>query len=206
MRKLLFFIILLFGGAMTMASAQDMRTIFLNAPDKIFPLLTGNDRADLVDFIEADMKAKVSNRLDGTSELHELGRDYLMLATTASSTMQMKLLPVKDDTIICVVKTVKAEAADSRIFFYDKEWNALDGSAMFVYPSINDFFASAADAAAWSDACDIYLVSLALSAGDNTLVAEYTMPAYMNVDDAAKVKPLLRKLVYRWSGGRFVID
>jgi hypothetical protein len=32
------------------------------------------------------------------------------------------------------------------------------------------------------------------------------MPAYMNVDDAAKVKPLLRKLVYRWSGGRFVID
>ena len=48
--------------------------------------------------------------------------------------------------------------------------------------------------------------SLALSAGDNTLVAEYTMPAYMNVDDAAKVKPLLRKLVYRWNGERFVID
>jgi hypothetical protein len=32
------------------------------------------------------------------------------------------------------------------------------------------------------------------------------MPAYMNVDDAAKVKPLLRKLVYRWNGERFVID
>lgn len=204
MRKLLFFVILLFGGAMTMASAQDMRTIFLNAPDKIFPLLTGNDRADLVDFIEADMKAKVSNRLDGASELHELGRDYLMLATTASSTMQMKLLPVKDDTIICVVKTVKAEAADSRICFYDKEWNPIDTGSKFSFPSIVDFFTSDADELV--DMCDIYLVSLTLSAADNSLVAEYTMPAYMNVDDAKRVKPLLRKLTYRWNGERFVIE
>ena len=204
MRKLLFFVILLFGGAMTMASAQDMRTVFLNAPDKIFPLLTGNDRADLVDFIEADMKAKVSNRLDGASELHELGRDYLMLATTASSTMQMKLLPVKDDTIICVGKTVKAEAADSRIFFYDKEWNMLNAGGMFSFPSIGDFFTSVTDELV--DMCDIYLVALTLSAADNTLVAEYTMPAYMNVDDAKRVKPLLRKLTYRWNGERFVIE
>ena len=204
MRKLMFFIMLVFGGAMTMVSAQDMRTLFLNAPDKIFPLLTGNDRADLVDFIEADMRAKVTNRLDGTSELHELGNDYLMLATTASSTMQMKLLPFKGDTIICVVKTVKAEAADSRICFYDKEWNPVGTDAMFSFPSIADFFTSAADECV--DMCDIYLVSLMLSAADSSLVAEYTMPAYMNVDDAKRVKPLLRKLTYKWNGERFVIE
>lgn len=204
MRKLLFFIMLVFGGATTVASAQDMRAVFLNAPDKIFPLLTGNDRADLVDFIEAGMTAKVSNRLDGTSELRTLGHDYLMLATTASSTMQIKLLPAKGDTLICVVKTVKAEAADSRICFYDKEWNMLNAGEMFSFPSISDFFASDADE--YLDVCDIYLVSLTLSATDNSLVAEYTMPAYMNVDDAKMVKPLLHKLAYRWDGERFVIE
>ena len=204
MRKLLFFIMLVLGGASTVASAQDMRAVFLNAPDKIFPLLTGNDRADLVDFIEAGMTAKVSNRLDGASELHELGHDYLMLATTASSTMQMKLLPVKGDTIICVVKTLKAEAADSRICFYDKEWNMLNADEMFCFPSIGDFFTSDADGC--MDICDIYLVSLTLSATDNSLVAEYTMPAYMSVDDAKRVKPLLRKLTYLWNGERFVIE
>lgn len=204
MKKLLFIIILL-CGAVSHMRGQEMRTIFLEAPDSIFPLLSGSYRADLVDYVDAGMTARVTNNLDGSSTLEELAPDYMRLAVTASSTMQLKLLPLRGDTIICMVKSVKAEAADSRIYFYDKEWNALDGSAMFVYPSINDFFASAADAATWSDACDIYLVSLALSAGDNTLVAEYTMPAYMNVDDAAKVKPLLRKLVYRWSGGRFVI-
>ena len=111
MRKLLISIMFLFGGALTMVSAQDMRTVFLNAPDGIFPLLSGNDRADLVDYIEAGMTAKVTNRLDGTTVLHELEADYLKLATTASSDVQLKLLPFQGDTVICMIKTVKAEAA-----------------------------------------------------------------------------------------------
>lgn len=203
MRKLLS-IILLFVCVASSASAQNMRSIFLNAPDAVFPLLTKNLRADMVDYVEAGMEAKITNRLDGVSVLKELADDYLLLAMTASSTMQLKLLPIVDDTIICMVKSVKAEAADSRVYFYDKEWNLLDGCAMFTYPSISDFFTSAT--AECMDICDIYLVALSLSADDNTLVAEYTMPAYMSSDDAKKVKPLLRKLVYRWNGGRFVID
>ena len=31
------------------------------------------------------------------------------------------------------------------------------------------------------------------------------MPAYMNDGDAEKVLPLLRRIVYRWNGKRFVI-
>jgi hypothetical protein len=30
------------------------------------------------------------------------------------------------------------------------------------------------------------------------------MPDYMNDDDAAKVRALLNKIVYRWNGARFV--
>ena len=194
----------LFGGAVTMVSAQNMRSIFLNVPDEIFPLLSNNDRADLVDYIEAGMTAKVTNRLDGTTVLHELESDYLRLATTASSEVQLKLLPFQNDTVICMIKTIKAEAADSGIRFYDKEWNILDGDRMFRFPSIPEFFTSAVNE--YVDKCDIYLVSLTLSATDNTLVAEYTMPTYMSVDDAKKVKPLLRKMVYKWNGSCYVIE
>ena len=205
MRKLLFIIMLLCGAASQMR-AQEMRTIFLEAPDTIFPLLSKSYRADMVDYIDARMTAKVTNSLDGVSILEELASDYMRLAATASSTMQLKLLPFEGDTIICVVKSVKAEATDSRMSFYDKEWNRMDVPLMFCQPSVGDFFVSVADADAWADVCDIYLVSLTLSASDNALVAEYTMPAYMNVDDAGKVKSLLRKLTYRWNGERFVID
>ena len=206
MRKLLFLILFMLPGAVSLVSAQDMRNVFRDAPDEIFPLLTKNLRADLVDFADAGMTAKVTNNFDGVSVLEELGDDYLLLATTASSTMQVKLLPMQGDTIICVVKTVKAEAADSRMRFYDMEWNRLDGAGMFTPPVIRDFFTPESATNEIVDMCDIYLVTLNLNAADNTLVAEYTMPTYMNTDDAARVKPLLRKLVYRWNGERFVIE
>ena len=206
MRKLFFLTLILFAGMAFKVSGQDMRTVFFDAPDKVFPLLTKNLRADLVDYIDAGMTAKVTNRLDGTTVLEELGGDYLRLAATSSSSMQAKLLPVRGDTVICVIRSVKAEVTDSRIFFYDMEWNLIEDGGMFAPPAIRDFFVSDADAEEWADACDIYLVSLTLSAGDNTLVAEYTMPSYMNVDDAGKIKPLLRRLTYRWNGERFVME
>ena len=204
MKKLLYLIILLFCCSALPVPAQNMRSIFLNAPDDIFPLLSKNCRADLLDYFDAGMTAKVTNKLDGVSMLEDFSADFLKLATTASSTMQLKLLPVQDDTVICVVKTVKAEAADSRIYFYDKAWNLLNDCERFQYPSISTFFISPEAAEECLDKCDIYLVSLSLSAADNTLVAEYTMPSYMSKDDADKVNPLLKKITYRWNGAEFV--
>ena len=67
MRKLLFLICFMFSGAMSLVSAQDMRSLFMDAPDGIFPLLTKNLRADLVDYADAGMTAKVVNRFDGVS-------------------------------------------------------------------------------------------------------------------------------------------
>ena len=203
MRKLQFLIVLFLGIVASAVSAQNMRDIFLNAPDAIFPLLTKSYRADLVDYIDAGMKAKVTNKFDGVSVLEQLDDDYMRLATTESSTMQMKLLPTQGDIIICAVKSVKAEAVDSRISFYDKEWNLLADGCRFSAPSIREFFISPEAAAEHIDICDIYLVALELSANENTLIAEYTMPVYMSREDAERVKPCLRKLVYTWNGEMF---
>ena len=203
MRKLLFFIVMFLGVVPSTVSAQNMRDIFLNAPDAIFPLLDKSYRADLVDYIDAGMKAKVTNKFDGISVLEQLDDDYMRLATSESSMMQMKLLPTQGDTIICVVKSVRAEAVDSRICFYDKEWNLLAVGEKFRAPSISEFFISPEDAAEHIDICDIYLVALELSANENSLVAEYTMPVYMSREDAERVAPCLRKLVYMWNGEMF---
>lgn len=204
MRKLLF--ILFAIGAFASAQGQNMRTFFLNAPQEIFPLLTANCRADLVDYIDAEMRASVTNRLDGKSVLEELGNDYLAMASTASSRVEMKLLPCGGDTIVCVVNTVKAEVADSRIAFYDKEWNLLPADDFFTFPAIEEFFVPGSPVVEHIDKCDIYLVSLSLSLDDITLVAEYTMPDYMFIDDAEAVKPLMSRIVYRWNGRCFVIE
>lgn len=203
MKKFLFILLAIVCCA-HQSAAQDMRSLFLNAPDEIFPLLTKSNRADCIDYIDAGMEARVTNRMDGTSHLKKLTGDYFYMQASSSSWYEAKLLPLGGDTLICMIKGVEAEAADSRLQFYDSGWNRLDAEAFFNEPAIADFFLCADSAARHAQLCDIYLVKYSFSQDEGLLNAEYTMPAYMNVDDAAVVAPLLRVLTYRWDGKCFI--
>lgn len=202
MRKL-FLTLVLMCGVVQLLPAQRMRELFMSAPEEVMPLLGGVARADCIDYIDAGMEANVSNAMWGKCSLKKITDDYFLLQTTPSSSMQAKLLSFGGDSLICVVKSVKAEAVDSHIAFYDLGWNRINGKELFVAPKIKDFFISPDSARVYERKCDIYLVSLALSSDDDTLVAEYTMPDYMNIDDAETIRPLLGRVLYRWNGKRF---
>lgn len=188
------------------AMAQNMRTLFVGMPDSIIPLLTETNRADCVDFIDAGMRAQVSNRLNGKSELLQLTDDYLKLKMSSHSTLEMKLLPrIEGDTLICIIRSVCAEACNSIVSFYTKEWKECrGGSAYFEYPQIKDFFTASDSLDRMLDIADIYLVELRLSPSGRDIEATYTMPAYMSKSDSAYVSKSLHKIVYRWDGKRFL--
>ena len=206
MKKILVVISLLLCGLSTPVSAQNIEKLFLTAPELVLPLLEYNSRADLLDYNSAGMNSGVRNLLSGYSYLPILSKDYLKLDMTDISTMQIKLLPTDADTVICVVNSVRAEVEDSRISFFDKSWNRLPTEQFFNAPGIKDFFRNPDSANIHMKVCDIYLVSLKLNAVDDSMVAEYTMPGYMSEDAAATITPLLRRLVYRWENGRFVLE
>lgn len=183
--------------------AQDLRTLFVEMPDTLLPLLTANDRRDMIDFRDAGMTTPVSNRLDGKSRITALTDDYLSLELSRSSSMQIKMINcVGGDTLLCVVNTVAAEACDSRIHFYNTRWERVDGP-YFTMPSIADFFHPSDSVAKALDICDIYLVKLSLSPDSDSLKADYTMPQYMSQSDSARVASQLRTLRYHWTGRRF---
>lgn len=202
--RMLILLLFMLCCMLSSAQAQDIRAMFMEAPDSVLPLLPRGVRADCIDFADAGMLYPVSNKLDGKSTLKKLTGDYLLLQSTSISTVEMKMLPSADSFVVCVVNTVYAEAADSRIAFFDNNWKRIDSEQRFKAPLIKDFFDIPDEKAV--DMCDIYLVSLKLDSVGNSLIAEYTMPDYMNDDDAAKVRPLLRKLVYSWNGERFVME
>ena len=89
--------------------AQQAKTFFVSMPDTILPLLTEINRADCIDFLESNMRAQVTNRLDGKSEMTKLTDDYIAMNLSSQSRWQMKLLALNDSTqIICTVTTVCA--------------------------------------------------------------------------------------------------
>lgn len=104
------------------ATAQKplMKDIFANAPDSVFPLLTRNNRLDCIDFIENNMAAKVRNKMDDWAELKVLTPTHLLMQTSARGTVEMGLV---GDSLICVVRTYKGPAEDSRVEFVTTDWH-----------------------------------------------------------------------------------
>jgi hypothetical protein len=191
--------------------AQNMKSVFVLMPDSIAPLFTKVNKEDCIDFLDSGMKAVVTNRFGKKSEMKVLSDDYVLVQSTESSTLEMKLLPLNDSIkVVCMVKTVCASACDSEIHFYTSDWNKeLAVTDFLVMPDIDMFFLSSDSAFDDYDLIrkkvDMHLVKASLSKDDASLTFIYTTPDYLNKDDREKLLPYLRKgpIALKWQDGKF---
>lgn len=195
------------------ANAQQAKQYFVSMPDTILPLLTEINRADCIDFLESNMRAIVTNRLDGKSEMTTLTDNYIEIKLSEQSSWQMKVLALNDSTqVICTVFTACAPACDSHIKFYTTQWESLSlADYIQTMPTLSDYLPQLNE----SDydiqtlnavkQADLLLIKMQLSADDNTLVCSFDTPQYMEKSAAQKLTPLLQKpIVYNWNSGKFV--
>ena len=92
MRFILFlFFLLTFVPMKAQSDSLNIKTVFSEMPDSILPYLTRNNRLDMIDFMEAKMKAGVDNLLDGDSEMLFLSHDSLAVWMSDVLIMEMKI-------------------------------------------------------------------------------------------------------------------
>lgn len=195
------------------ANAQQAKQYFVSMPDTILPLLTEINRADCIDFLESNMRAIVTNRLDGKSEMTKLTDNYIEIKLSEQSSWQMKVLALNDSTqVLCTVFTACAPACDSHIKFYTTQWESLSlADYIQTMPTLSDYLPQLNE----SDydiqtlnavkQADLLLIKMQLSADDNTLVCSFDTPQYMEKSAAQKLTPLLQEpIVYNWNSGKFV--
>ena len=126
--------------------AQRVSSFFIIMPDELLPQIETNRRKDMIDLFQHSQKGGITNSLGGTSDVTALSDNYISVGLSSSSTMQIKLLPLKgkEETVIAVVNTVCAPACDSRIDFYDTNWKPLDRKDFIIfkiyYSNINGYF------------------------------------------------------------------
>lgn len=94
MKKIFFLAFFLGLIAPAITSAQDftMASLFKAMPDSLMPYLSHNNRLDMIDFMEAKMKAEVTNELEGTSMMTFLSSDSLSLQPSDVLRVDMKML------------------------------------------------------------------------------------------------------------------
>lgn len=213
MKQITFIIFLFAVGALFVpaANAQQAKTLFVNMPDSLSPLLTAVNRADCIDFLESNMRALVENRFGRKSEMTVLGEDYIRMQMSPQTSWQMKVLPVNDSTkVICTVSTVCAPVCDSDIKFYTTDWKELPAEEFLsAQPVMDDFFQSV-DSASYDfinarRQADMLLMQVELSKEAPTLTFTLTTPRYMEKETAEKLKPFLRRsIIYSWKDGKLI--
>ena len=190
------------------AEAQKIEDCFVRMPNELIEHLEEAWRKDLVDIYKAGKPAVLENILLGQSALRELTDHYLMLQSTERSVVELKLLPLVNNTyIICMIETVYAPVADSRVSFYTTEWQPLPAEDIFTPVTEEWFWKEDADPASLEDLSrlGIFLMKYHLSAENANLVAEYMTPHYLDEESQQVVKPLLKSepKIYEWKSGRF---
>lgn len=130
--------LLLLLGATAAHAQETLRDLFIAMPDSVLPLLTKVNREDCIDFVEAGMEARVSNRLGGTTTMDTLATDYLRLSYTAASTVELVLLPTTDSTaVVCLHHCVLIPEPDSHLRFYSTQWQPLPATAeLLTHPRL----------------------------------------------------------------------
>lgn len=136
----LFIILSLLSTSIT-SSAQDvlMREVFKLMPDTIVPYLTGNNRLDLLDFMDSKMTAEVTNSLAGKTVLNSLSDRHLSLSLNEVSTMEMILLPISEpvdgaNQLICMIRTYGVDIRESAMAFFSMKWRPLPSSNYIDLP------------------------------------------------------------------------
>ena len=211
MKRLVYTISLLLTVIFQASARTPIRQWLVAMPDSVMPLLTKNNRLDFFDFYDAKMEAAVTNRMEGKSRMNTLTDDFVHMSYTKSTDVAMKLLPVNDSTdILCMVTTVKAAVYDSRIAFYDAQWQPLVVADYMNEPCVMDFRSTVQGDSlqcAWNK-IDAFFHTYRLSAEDTVLECVLTTIDYLSKEDREEVVPYVRQepLVYRWTNNRFKLN
>ena len=190
------------------ANGQQMETVFTSMPDTYIPQLENAWRKDLVDLYKSGKEAKLKNMMNGTSTLLKLTDNYLLLQPSSRSQVEMKLLPLINNTfVVCMVTTVEGPVADSRIAFYTTDWQPLENSDLIAFATGEWYLKKEADAGQLEEArslLDMDLIRYDLNPDSLTLKATYTTPEYLDKESREKVAPCLAgPLVYEWRRSHF---
>ena len=186
-----------------------MRGWLTAMPDSVLPLLTKNDRLDFIDYHDVNMEAVVTNRMDGKSRMAVLTDDFVCINYTKSTDVAMKLLSVNDSTdVLCMVTTMKSAVQDSRIAFYDAQWQPLDAASYISEPCMDDFRSTLqGDSAQWAwNKLGVFFRTYQLDAEGTDLKCVLTATDCLSKEDREEVAPYVRRepLTYRWTHGQYL--
>lgn len=200
------FIWMLFLCVSLLAEGQNIGELFKSMPPELLlGVSEGNKTMLLVDSGETTVPYAL-----GEIKKLKQSNDYLQIKTSDVGMTQLKLLPVvEDSSIVCIIKTVCAEACDSHISFYTTGWEKIENNTFLPEISEEIFFdSSKKEMENYKYAVSlhhIYPISAAFSESGSNLMLTFNYKALLTDDQIAEIKPFLKNdtVTLKWENAAF---
>ena len=180
---------------------------FINAPQEVFPTIDHMTRMDMADYFNSGSPKPSKNSLNGDCRIDSASAAQVTLSTSDVSKTELSLLPMKSDTIIMVINTLKTPVPDSSVKFYTyPQWQPIS-RGLFMVPGLDDWTAKEAkvEREDLENAIPFMLARFTYLPETRQLILENNVGDYLPKEANKLVDGALKsRLVYRWDGSRMV--
>lgn len=191
---------------------QDLSSVIKNMPDELILKIEPNQKERLVENLSDTATVVVTNQLGEKVQRVAVSDDYIALKTSDVGLLQIKLLPlINNSYIIGVVKTVCDRACDSSIDFYTTSWERLPSVDLFPVKDKEWFLKTDVDRS--SDAfmnayagLDMTPVKYSFNPNNTDLQAIYEIKGYLSAPDYELLKPFVAEedVVFKWNKTSYI--
>jgi hypothetical protein len=186
--------------------AQDsIIEVFIAMPDKLLAGMDAEKRTALLaspDSASLTVESAIREDITRTAFTNE----YLALKTSEIGSMEIRLLPlVNNSNVVAVITTVCGPACDSRLDFYTTDWKPIPTADLFPEKDKNWFLKTdSIDSDEYRNAVamlDLSPIKLKFVPNGNDIEAEYDIKSYLSPDDYKLLEPFLRKepVILKWN-------
>ena len=194
-------------SALFTASTKDMRELWLSMPDSLIGYMDKSKRLALLDHVDMNTTAELTNKLEGKTSLDTLTSNFMQVTLNNVVDLRMTLLPSTGegatDSILCVVRTYRNAEPESIVELYDQSWKRLrkidfDAEMFFNRPDTM----SQERYEQIRSLVSVLFVKAELREGSDVLVLTPSLP-FNTREEKEKIKSIILQTNVKWNGKIF---
>ena len=202
-----YFTLLILSCITLLSYGQTMDDVFKTMPNDFLPAFSEADKTMLL----VDSSLSVIPYALGEIERLAYSDTFLSIKTSEVGTMQIKILPLINNTqIIVLIKTVCSGVCDSDIRFFTNEWKEIDKKSILPTITPQVFFDQKelnTPEFKWTvSQIDMFPLQFQFKNGSNNLQVKFDIANHLSALDFAKIEPYLVKetIDLLWNKSMFV--
>ena len=202
-----YFTLLILSCITLLSYGQTIDEVFKTMPNDFLPAFSEADKTMLL----VDSSLSVIPYALGEIERLAYSDTFLSIKTSEVGTMQIKILPLINNTqIIVLIKTVCSGVCDSDIRFFTNEWKEIDKKSILPTITPQVFFDQKelnTPGFKWTvSQIDMFPLQFQFKNGSNNLQVKFDIANHLSALDFAKIEPYLVKetIDLLWNKSMFV--